>query len=231
MLPRLTGSRRSRDFLPPRADHGPAAVQNRESRENMGNDISVCLLVQQPLWKLLRVRISSRSIPWFRRPGRCLLSRYSGETDVVLGVIVSGRPAAITGVESMLGLFINALPLRISVPGDATLVDWLQNLQNRQLKDREYEYSSLAEVQRLSEVPAGQPLRKPAGFSDYPRREPTKGNKAASATRSVERTSYPLTAIAAPGEELLLRLLYNRASFDDAGSCACSITGGRCWKQ
>ncbi|MEP6644875.1 MAG: condensation domain-containing protein, partial [Acidobacteriaceae bacterium] len=46
--------------------------------------------------------------------------------------------------------------------------------------------------------------------------EPTKGNKAASATRSVERTSYPLTAIAAPGEELLLRLLYNRASFDDA---------------
>ena len=146
-----------------------------------------------------------------------LLSRYSGETDVVLGVIVSGRPAAITGVESMLGLFINALPLRISVSGDATLVDWLQNLQNRQLKDREYEYSSLAEVQRLSEVPAGQPLFESLlVFQNYPRREPTKGNKAASATRSVERTSYPLTAIAAPGEELLLRLLYNRASFDDA---------------
>ena len=146
-----------------------------------------------------------------------LLSRYSGETDVVLGVIVSGRPAAIAGVESMLGLFINALPLRISVPGDATLVDWLQNLQNRQLKDREYEYSSLAEVQRLSEVPAGQPLFESLlVFQNYPRREPTKGNKAASATRSVERTSYPLTAIAAPGEELLLRLLYNRASFDDA---------------
>ena len=99
----------------------------------------------------------------------------------------------------------------------STLVDWLQNLQNRQLKDREYEYSSLAEVQRFSEVPAGQPLFESLlVFQNYPRREPTKGNKAASATRSVERTSYPLTAIAAPGEELLLRLLYNRASFDDA---------------
>ncbi len=45
-----------------------------------------------------------------------LLSRYSGETDVVFGVIVSGRPEALPGVESMLGLFINALPLRVSLP-------------------------------------------------------------------------------------------------------------------
>ncbi|PTR07479.1 non-ribosomal peptide synthase protein (TIGR01720 family)/amino acid adenylation domain-containing protein [Nitrosospira sp. Nsp5] len=146
-----------------------------------------------------------------------LLSRYSGETDIVFGVIVSGRPAAIAGVESMLGLFINALPLRVSVAEDAPLLDWLQDLQARQLKDREYEYSSLAEVQRLSEIPSGQPLFESLlVFQNYPRRGIAEESKAASATRAVERTSYPLTAIAAPGEELLLRFLYDRAHFDDA---------------
>jgi non-ribosomal peptide synthetase component F len=44
-----------------------------------------------------------------------LLSRYSGEEDVVFGVATSGRPAELAGVESMVGLFLNALPLRVQV--------------------------------------------------------------------------------------------------------------------
>ncbi|HEX8871242.1 MAG TPA: amino acid adenylation domain-containing protein, partial [Candidatus Acidoferrum sp.] len=149
-----------------------------------------------------------------------LLSRYSGETDVVFGVIVAGRPEALPGVESMLGLFINALPLRVSIAETDTLADWLQKLQSRQLEDREYGYSSLAEVQHLSEVPAGLPLFESLlVFQNYPQRDlpaEERGSRAPSSTRSVERTSYPLTAIAAPGEELMLRLLYDRARFDDA---------------
>ena len=150
-----------------------------------------------------------------------LLSRYSGETDVVFGVIVSGRPEALPGVESMLGLFINALPLRVSLAETDTLADWLQKLQRRQLEDREYGYSSLAEIQHLSEVPAGLPLFESLlVFQNYPQRElpepEERKSHAPSSTRAVERTSYPLTAIAAPGEELLLRLLYDRARFDDA---------------
>ena len=149
-----------------------------------------------------------------------LLSRYSGETDVVFGVIVAGRPEALPGVESMLGLFINALPLRVSLAETDTLTGWLQKLQGRQLEDREYGYSSLAEIQHLSEVPAGLPLFESLlVFQNYPQRElpaEEKRSHAPSSTRAVERTSYPLTAIAAPGEELLLRLLYDRARFDEA---------------
>ena len=161
-----------------------------------------------------------------------LLSRYSGETDVVFGVIVSGRPEALPGVESMLGLFINALPLRVSLAERSTerdmernternrLAGWLQKLQRRQLEDREYGYSSLAEIQHLSEIPAGLPLFESLlVFQNYPQRElpaEERKNHASSSTRAVERTSYPLTAIAAPGEELLLRLLYDRARFDEA---------------
>src|SRR5262249_48657620 len=44
-----------------------------------------------------------------------LLSRYSGQSDVLFGVTVSGRPPELSGVESMVGMFINVLPLRVPV--------------------------------------------------------------------------------------------------------------------
>src|SRR5205807_503146 len=47
-----------------------------------------------------------------------LLSRYSGEADVLFGALVSGRPTALVGIESMVGLIINTLPVRVLVsPG------------------------------------------------------------------------------------------------------------------
>src|SRR5262245_24349313 len=54
-----------------------------------------------------------------------LLSRHSGTNDVVFGVTVSGRPAQLAGVEAMVGLFINTLPLRVLVPPDEQLLVWL----------------------------------------------------------------------------------------------------------
>ena len=50
-----------------------------------------------------------------------LLSRYSGSSDVMFGCVVSGRPADIAGVEAMVGLFINTLPVRVRVPPQAPL--------------------------------------------------------------------------------------------------------------
>ncbi|MFL5540990.1 MAG: condensation domain-containing protein, partial [Longimicrobiaceae bacterium] len=48
-----------------------------------------------------------------------LLSRWTGADDVVFGTTVSGRPAALEGVEEMVGLFINTLPVRMRVRGEA----------------------------------------------------------------------------------------------------------------
>ncbi len=50
-----------------------------------------------------------------------LLNRYSGEEDVVFGSVVSGRPAALPGVETMVGLFINTVPVRVRVDGGEPL--------------------------------------------------------------------------------------------------------------
>ena len=71
-----------------------------------------------------------------------LLSRYSGEEDVVFGATVSGRPTDLPESEFMIGLFINTLPVRVRVPPEALVVDWLKGLQGQLVDMRQYEYSS-----------------------------------------------------------------------------------------
>ncbi|NER84665.1 MAG: non-ribosomal peptide synthetase, partial [Leptolyngbya sp. SIO1D8] len=82
-----------------------------------------------------------------------LLSRYSGELDVVYGNTVSGRPADLVGAESMVGMFINTLPIRVTVNPEQSVVSWLNQLQARLVEMRQYEYSPLVEVKRWSEMP------------------------------------------------------------------------------
>ena len=60
-----------------------------------------------------------------------LLGRLTGRDDVVFGVTVAGRPPEIAGIESMVGLFINTLPLRIKLPASKPLIDLLKEVQDR----------------------------------------------------------------------------------------------------
>ncbi|HEY3582016.1 MAG TPA: condensation domain-containing protein, partial [Pyrinomonadaceae bacterium] len=87
-----------------------------------------------------------------------LLSRYSGERDVVFGATVSGRPIEMKGVEKMMGVFINTLPVRVRVPSNVSVLAWLRELQLAQLAMRQYEYSPLVQIQGWSDVPRGTPL-------------------------------------------------------------------------
>ncbi|MDB1086990.1 amino acid adenylation domain-containing protein [Streptomyces sp. ACA25] len=77
-----------------------------------------------------------------------LLGQLTGRQDVVFGTTVSGRPPAVTGVESMVGMFINTLPVRVAyAPGD-TLAEVLTRLQSRQAGLVEHHYYGLAEIQQ-----------------------------------------------------------------------------------
>jgi amino acid adenylation domain-containing protein len=147
-----------------------------------------------------------------------VLSEYSGDTDVVFGTVVSGRSAPLAGVESMVGLFINTLPLRTQVSPDALALPWLKDLQARQLKARDYEYSPLVEIQRCSEVPAGTPLFESlVVFENYPVSDPMReGSDQPEAGFSLfERTNYPLNLMVMPGARLDLKILYSKLRFDD----------------
>ena len=87
-----------------------------------------------------------------------LLSRYSGDSEVVFGGAVSGRSASVPGIETMLGVFFNTLPVRVRIEPEETVADYLTRLQERQAEAREYEFSPLLKVQKWSEVPRGTPL-------------------------------------------------------------------------
>lgn len=81
-----------------------------------------------------------------------LLGRYSGKNDVVFGAVVSGRPPEIDGVESMVGAFLNTIPVRIRHTEGTPFNRLLQIVQKEALDSEPYHYSSLAEVQNLSSL-------------------------------------------------------------------------------
>jgi amino acid adenylation domain-containing protein len=146
-----------------------------------------------------------------------LLSRYSGESDVVFGVTVSGRPADLRDAEHMVGLFINTLPLRVRCAPQMPAGAWLRELQTQMAELRQYEYSPLAQVQTWSELPPNEALFESLlVFENYPIQGVGSAPSAPFSVeplQQIEQTNYPLTVIAEPGQHLTIRVIYDRARF------------------
>ncbi|MFA5921357.1 MAG: amino acid adenylation domain-containing protein [Methylococcaceae bacterium] len=147
-----------------------------------------------------------------------LLSRYSNQREVLFGVTVVGRPPNLEGMESMVGLFINGLPLRLVIDPDVQVLSWLREIFIKNLQMREYEYSPLVQIQEWSELPRGQQL-----FSSLITYENApvdaifkQGNLKFQVIDSYARvhTNYPLTLVILPGSEFSLRLSYDCRYFD-----------------
>ncbi|HEY9402415.1 MAG TPA: amino acid adenylation domain-containing protein [Pyrinomonadaceae bacterium] len=147
-----------------------------------------------------------------------LLSHYSGEDDVVFGSVISGRPADLEGIGSMVGVFINTQPLRIMVEPDAPLAAWLRQLQSQQAVMQRYEYAPLMMIKAWSEVPHGQPL-----FESILSLDNYVGDQAAIQKdvalnlrqgQTYEQTNFPLTLSVVPHRELALKIVYDSDRFD-----------------
>ncbi len=149
-----------------------------------------------------------------------LLSRYSAETDVLFGTTVSGRPPDLLGVEGMVGLFINSLPVRAVVRRDALLVPWLLELQSQQVEREQYAYSPLVAVQGWSDVPRGIPLFESLlVFENFPVDASLAEERAGlriGAVRGVEQSKFPLTVVAVVEASMTLKAFYDRTRFDAA---------------
>ncbi|MFL6202519.1 MAG: amino acid adenylation domain-containing protein, partial [Thermoanaerobaculia bacterium] len=140
-----------------------------------------------------------------------LLSRYSQAMDVVFGAVVSGRPAELPGVESIVGLFINTVPVRAKIPEDEPASAWLARFQAEQVGLRQYQWTPLSRVQALSEVPPGEPLfASLLAFENYPIDPSVSGHLGELRIVDAEldeRTNYPLgLTVVARGGDLSLRL-------------------------
>ena len=144
-----------------------------------------------------------------------VLTRYAAEEDVVFGVTISGRPSDLDGVEDMIGMFLNTLPMRLRPPSRGTVGEWLNAVQLQQQDINTHHHSSLAEVQRWSEVPAGEALFESIlVFENYPTGSSPSTDGFTVERRAVfEQSHYPLSVLVGGAERLSFLALYDRSKF------------------
>ncbi|WP_194813355.1 non-ribosomal peptide synthase/polyketide synthase [Nocardia sp. XZ_19_385] len=147
-----------------------------------------------------------------------LLCALTGRRDVVVGATVSGRPPAIADIDSMVGLFINTVPVRVRFGPQDTLAEVLTGLQARQVALLDHHHVGLSDVHRAMGLNAL--FDTLIGFESYPVDQAGIGAAATTSgisiadLRSDAPTHYPLTIFAAANPTLQLRFEYRTDAFD-----------------
>ena len=148
-----------------------------------------------------------------------LLSRYSGEADVVFGIVCSNRRGTVEAADEIVGLCINTLPMRIHVNSEMKVVSWLKVMRAQWRTMREHVHTPLVKIQGWSEVSAGQPLFSSVmSFQDYQSdvNLQTQGSVWSNRrVRMIEQPNYPVSLLADDGTELQLTILFDRSRIDD----------------
>jgi non-ribosomal peptide synthase protein (TIGR01720 family) len=143
-----------------------------------------------------------------------LLSRQSGNPDVIFGAAFSGRPADLPGVESIVGPFTNNLPVRVTVNTEAPGGEFFRTVHNHLLKLASYQFTPLMEIQRSSEVPWRYRLFDSlVVFQNYLVDETARrlGEQVEIADfEGPIHTNYPVLLLAEPDAGLRLTLVYDR---------------------
>ncbi|GAA3021284.1 amino acid adenylation domain-containing protein [Streptomyces fulvorobeus] len=141
------------------------------------------------------------------------LARTTGSQDLVYGVVVSGRPPELEGVESMIGLFANTVPLRARMPVDEPLIGFLRRLQREQSALLDHQHLRLADIQR--QAGRGELFDSVMAFENYPdgsAEEPSDpsadapGRVRVVASKMRDAMHYPLGLLASPGPPMRFRL-------------------------
>ncbi|MBS2967006.1 AMP-binding protein, partial [Actinocrinis puniceicyclus] len=147
-----------------------------------------------------------------------LLAGLTGRDDVVFGATVAGRPAVLPGVEDIVGLLMNTVPVRVRLDGAESVAGLLARVQREQAGLGAHHHVGLADIQRLAGLgelfdTAAVFESAPAGAAqfDLPGGLHVAPSDAADATAA---SHFPLALAAFPGERLRLELNYRRDVFD-----------------
>ncbi|MDZ8084256.1 MAG: condensation domain-containing protein [Nostoc sp. DedQUE12b] len=147
-----------------------------------------------------------------------LLSRYTCRNNILYGYNVAGRPVELNGVESMVGMFVNTLPIQVNIDAELLFLSWLQCFQLQLAEVRCYEYTPLTEIHRWSEVPQKLTLFESiVVIENFPVSEfirDWKGNIEFQHTGLYYRNNYPLNLVVYPNKELLIAISYDSIRFD-----------------
>jgi amino acid adenylation domain-containing protein/non-ribosomal peptide synthase protein (TIGR01720 family) len=137
-----------------------------------------------------------------------ILSRYAYADDVVFGYVVSGRPPELAGVERMVGLLINTIPVRVQLDGQESFRSLVKRMFTVAADLSTHQHASLVDVQRalgsdaplVNHVVALENFPLEDGLRAFGRRE--LGFEITSAT-SYDRTNYSFDLVVLPGSDAL----------------------------
>ncbi|MBQ4848294.1 non-ribosomal peptide synthetase [Pseudoalteromonas sp. MMG005] len=152
-----------------------------------------------------------------------LLSRANRTETVTFGTTVSGRPADLEGVESMVGLFINTIPAVVTVDGKASVCELLTQLQQGYIDRDEFSYYPLSKIQKLSQEHTQQGLFDSLFvFENYPRSltEPEGKKSQGLQVKNIESqqgNNFPLSLIASHSDVLKVKLEYHSNYYSQYG--------------
>ena len=147
-----------------------------------------------------------------------VLINATGQHDVVFGTPVSGRPTDITGADSMVGLFINTVPVRATITATTTTADLLEQLHSNLNHTLEHQHLSLRAIHRITGH--DRLFDTLFAFQNYPLDTvaPSRdGDLVISHVSTHDDSHYPLVLQAIPGESLTLRAEYDTTVFDPTG--------------
>jgi len=154
-----------------------------------------------------------------------LLGKYNGKTDVVFGAVVSGRPPEIEGSESMVGLFINTIPVRLKYEADISFSELLKKNHEEAIDTRPHHYYPLADIQSESTLKQNL-LHHILVFENYPvapniegisKRSEEKEKQIAlklSNVNTYEQSNYDLHIVIASANRLSVKFTYNANVYD-----------------
>jgi len=148
-----------------------------------------------------------------------LLHRYSGEEDVVFGATRACRKSSIAGADETVGIFINTVPVRVQLRGDQSALSILQSVRQTWIDIRPYEHTPLALVHAASKIPPAQPLFETLLVFENVRLDRAMhslgGAWSARTVELHELTNFPITLAAYDGDELSLKIEFNRRRLDE----------------
>ncbi|MFE5556456.1 amino acid adenylation domain-containing protein [Streptomyces sp. NPDC056544] len=137
-----------------------------------------------------------------------LLGRVTGRDDVVFGGTVSGRTADVAGIEDMVGLLINTLPVRFRIREDEPLLAALARFQDEQAELMDHQHVGLAGIQRAAGL--GALFDTTVVVENYPldleSMRDLAGGPRLTGVEGSDATHYTVNLIVLPGERLRLHL-------------------------
>jgi amino acid adenylation domain-containing protein len=145
-----------------------------------------------------------------------LLGRYTGRPEVVFGTVRSARAGGVEGADGMVGMFLNTVPIRVPLPPEARVVDWLREIGARSAGLAAHQHAALTDIQRWSGFPQGAPLFDTfVNYQPRPFDAPFRGVEGRSA-RVLGRSGYPLTLSVDAEAPLSASIRYDADLFDAA---------------